>query len=487
MKRPWWFLAAGAFALWTALLLAQARPGNRPAARVVGPRPPLAPEAVTFSKQIVRVLQTSCQKCHHDGGIAPFPLMTYPDAYARRFQIADQTARRKMPPWHVEANCQAFEDDPSLSERDIQTIGRWITAGAPEGDPRDLPPPLTFPSGWSLGPPAQVLSMEEAMVPDFSRGDLYRCFVMPANLAAGRFVRAVEVVPGSRAMVHHVLVFADSTGAAERLDREDPGPGYTCFGGPGFLPVSTLGVWAPGNVPRFLPDGVGIPLPAGSRVVIQVHYSARSGVREADRTSIGLHFAELPIRKRLLIAPVESLDFRIPAGAKDHEVRASIPYLPVGVHLLAITPHMHLLGRKMSVSVTLPDGHQICLAEVPDWDFHWQRTYFYKNPIALPAGSRVDLSARYDNSSENPHNPSSPPRDVAYGEKTTDEMCIALLSFTLDSEDLASPVANPSSEFESVPPFGEVDWPVAPRPPAAPMPPRRLSDLSERFARLAAY
>ena len=351
-------------------------------------------------------------------------------------------------------------------------IASWVADGAPEGEASDLPEPLVFTPGWSLGPPDQTLSMEESFTPDFAKGDVYRCFLLPESHSEDRFVAAVEVAPGSRAIVHHVLLFADGTDTAERLDRADPGSGYTCFGGPGFTPVAFLGGWAPGNQPRLLPDGIGIQLPGASRVVMQVHYSARGGAPEADQTAIGLHFAKTAVRKRLLLAPLVNESFTIPAGNPDYEVRASIPYIPFDVHALAVMPHMHLLGKKMTLTATLPDGRQSCLVNVPDWDFHWQGTYYYKTPIALPIGTRLDLSARYDNSSENPENPSNPPQNVSWGESTTDEMCLAFLYFTLDAENLAG-AGLEATDHSPRGPFWELEWRErSPEAPAAARPAR---------------
>jgi hypothetical protein len=204
---------------------------------------------------------------------------------------------------------------------------------------------------------------------------------------------------------------------------------------------------------------------------MQIHYTALAGISATDRTSVGLYFARPPVRKRLLIVPMINTSFLIPAGAADYEVTASIPFLPFGVHLYSITPHMHLLGRKMTVRATLPDGRQQCLVDIPDWDFHWQRSYDFKSPIALPAGSRVDLSARYDNSSGNPQNPNSPPRDVRWGENTTDEMCIAFLAATLDSENLTASSALAPAASPAASSLWDVDWPVSPRMPQGVIPP----------------
>ena len=428
--------------LWAAFLLAQTGPESTPARlpRVLLPRG----SKVTFNREVVRILQNNCQKCHHEGDIAPFPLMTYQDAYGHRYQILTQTSSRRMPPWHVSSACAAYEDDPSLTRSDIKTFSDWVAQGALEGDPADLPAPLTFSPGWKLGDPDQVLTMPQAFTPDFSKGDVYRCFVLPTGITEDRYVSAVEIAPGSRALVHHVLLFVDTGTTAADLDAKDPGPGYTCFGGPGFTPLYNLGGWAPGNTPRLLPDGIGMPLPKNSTIVMQVHYSSRSGVDEPDQTALALHFSKTPVQKRLLTVPVINTSFTIPAGNPDYEVKASVPFVPFAAHVLEVTPHMHLLGQKMNVTATLPGGQQICLVDVPDWDFHWQGTYFYKSPIAIPVGTRVDLSARYDNSSDNPNNPNSPPKDVSWGENTTDEMCIAFLGFTLDDENLTGAAGLPA-------------------------------------------
>jgi hypothetical protein len=282
--------------------------------------------------------------------------------------------------------------------------------------------------------------MAEAFTPPFQGKDIYRCFVLPTSESADRWVESSEVLPGSRAMVHHVILFIDSTGASEQLDANEPGPGYTCFGGPGFTPsidAASLGAWVPGNTPPVMPEGVAMKLPKGARVVMQVHYSVRSGVMEPDLTRVGIRFAKPPIHKALRFVPVINDTFRIPAGNPSYTVQAGIPVVPLGVHVLNVTPHMHLLGKTMRVEARLPSGATPCLVDVPDWDFHWQGTYSYQQPMALPLGSSVSLTATYDNSPDNPENPNSPPKDVIWGESTTDEMCLAFLGVTLDFEELS--------------------------------------------------
>ena len=267
--------------------------------------------------------------------------------------------------------------------------------------------------------------------------DIYRCFVVPSNFAEDRWVSAMEVRPGNSLVVHHVIVYLDTSGQARKKDAADAGPGYTSFGGPGFTPVGTLGGWAPGNFPRRLPQGIGSRLPKGADIVLQVHYH-RSGKEEIDRTKIGLYFCEGPVDKELHILPLAQPDLNIPPGEKNYEAKASFTS-PIDATVLSIAPHMHLLARDMTVWATLPDGTKKKLVRVPDWDFNWQTSYVFKEPVKIPAGSTLSLVAHYDNSTDNPRNPSNPPRLTTWGEETRDEMCIAFFGFTLDAEHLAKP------------------------------------------------
>jgi hypothetical protein len=241
--------------------------------------------------------------------------------------------------------------------------------------------------------------------------------------------------PGDRKLVHHIIGYLDATGAAERLDRADPGPGYTCFGGPGFSPVGGLGGWAPGMQPRVLDDGIGMLLPKGASVVLQMHYNNGAPAARSDRTRVALHFATAPIAKRQRSVPILNRTFTIPAGETRYEVRASWT-VPPGrdLHANHITPHMHLLGRDMKVTATYPNGTVVPLIHIDDWDFHWQATYTFTKPVALPANTRIDMVAVFDNSAQSRRQPSKPPRAVSWGEGTTDEMAIVFVGVTVDGE-----------------------------------------------------
>ncbi len=254
---------------------------------------------LTWSRDVAPILQEHCQGCHRPGDIAPFSLENYGDTYRERRKILRAVEQRKMPPWKPVPGFGEFLGARRLGDREIALIREWVAAGAPEGDARDLPPPRRWPDTWTLGAPDVVLMPETAFEVPPSDRDLYRCFVIPTAFAEDRYVSAVEFVPGNRKIVHHVLTYVDTAGASEALSRAEPRPGYTCFGGPGFIPAGGLGGWAPGARPQVSPDGVGLLLPAGARVVMQVHYHHRGAGTESDRTQIGLHFARKPVDQRV--------------------------------------------------------------------------------------------------------------------------------------------------------------------------------------------
>ena len=400
-------------------------------------RGPFAPTGPTFSKEVVRIFQEHCQTCHHEGDIAPFSLVTYEEAKPWASMIRIMTSTRQMPPWKPVDGCGDFRDERKLSQDEIDIIAKWVTSGAPEGNRAELPAPLDFGSGWVKGQPDMVLKNAEGFTPPAGK-DTYRCFTLPTNLTSYAYVSAVDTHPGDRTTVHHVISFIDTTGESLRLDEAEAGPGYTCFGGPGFSTASTLGGWAPGSRPLELPEGVGFELPAGSRVVLQVHYHPHGDEHgheqpKADQTEIGIYLMKSAPQKLMRILPIINQSFTIPPNDPSYAVTAQWPIpVPVPLKLWLIAPHMHLLGRDMTVEMTLPNGTKQCLIKIDDWDFNWQGAYRYASPIDIPAGARLGLVAHYDNSSSNPLNPNDPPKPVSWGEATTDEMCIAFVGVTVE-------------------------------------------------------
>ncbi len=380
---------------------------------------------VTYAKHIAPIMQEYCQPCHRPGEVAPFPLMTYRDAFTWRKEVVKYVQSRQMPPWKPEPGYGEFQHGRRLSDEQIALIAKWVESGAPMGNTKDLPPPRQFTSGWALGEPDIVYEMPEEYELGPTGEDEYRHFVIPTNFDSDVFVRAIDIQPGNRNIVHHVIVYEDTSGTARRLDEQDPAPGYAAFGWPGFVPAGMLGGWAPGTTAIQLPEGTGYRLKKGADVVLQIHYY-RTGKPERDRTRIGIYLEKSPNPKPVGIAWIINPLFRIPAGAERHEVRA-MWIAPRDVDVVAITPHMHLIGREMKVDAYTPDGKTIPLVWIKDWDFKWQDTYHYKSPVRLPRGTRVEVRAFYDNSANNPNNPNNPPKMIGWGERTTDEMCLVFL------------------------------------------------------------
>ena len=401
---------------------------------------PVPPPGPTFNKEVVRVFQAHCQTCHHPGDVAPFSLMDYASAKIEAFNIRYMVQTHQMPPWKPSPDCGDFaEARGPLPQSDIDTIVKWVNGGAPEGDPRDLPPPIDFSSGWTLGQPDLVLTNPDPYTPP-SSGDMYRCFTLPTNLTSDQYVSAIDIHPGDRASVHHVIAYIDTTGESVSLDAKEPGPGYISFGGPGFTisntNASTLGGWAPGARAMMLPSDVAYLLPANSRVVLQVHYHPNHGAPLPDQTSIGIYYAKQKPKQLLRVLPLINQNFTIPPNDPAYQVTASFT-TPVAAHLWLIAPHMHLLGRKMNVEMSF-GSEKSCLININDWDFNWQGLYRFSTPIAAYPFTTFKMTATYDNSENNPRNPSDPPKAVSWGESTTDEMAIAFIGFTIDSENLAS-------------------------------------------------
>jgi hypothetical protein len=380
---------------------------------------------VTFNKDVAPILYANCSSCHRPGEIAPFPLLSYQDAAKRARLIATVTARRYMPPWKPEPGFGDFADVHRLTDEQIAQIQDWANNGAPEGNAPDRIEPPKFTEGWQLGTPDLVVEMPQAFTVPADGRDIYRCFVVPLNLTEEKSVAAVEFRPGNRKIVHHSILHLEQPGTDRRRDGADGRPGYNCFGGGGVGVEGGLGGWVPGQRPEFLPDSVGRSVPRGADLVIQNHYHP-SGKAETDRSSVGIYFSKQPPKRVVVTIPVASRNLYIPAGDSAYKVSASFT-TPIQMEVTDVAPHMHLLGKQMKVTATLPDGSVRPMIWIKDWDFNWQGQYRFKDSVVLPAGTRVDMEATFDNSANNPRNPNDPPKFVRWGEQTTDEMAIVFL------------------------------------------------------------
>ena len=369
-----------------------------------------------FTRDIAPILYQHCASCHHEGEVAPFPLITYEDAGKRAKLIAEVTRTRSMPPWKPVSGYNHFAGERRLTEAEIETIQRWAAAGAPEGDRAKLPPPPVFEAGWKLGKPDLVVDLPQPFDVPAEGNDIYECFIVPMNLPAlpkDKFIRAVEFRPSNRRVVHHSLLFTD-TSYTPRAPR------YPCFGTVGLFPTLGLGGWSPGMGPIRMLGGAAPPLAAGSKLVAQVHYHP-DGKPEQDRWSVGFYFTDQAPVRRVVDVGLASNAIDIPAGDPHYVVRARFT-IPVAIDAVGVIPHAHFLCREMRGWAILPDGRKQWLLNLRDWDFNWQDQFQYAHPIRLPADSRIEMEFVYDNSAANPHNPNSPPKRVRSGPGTNDEM-----------------------------------------------------------------
>lgn len=385
-----------------------------------------ANSSYTFSEHVAPIIWKHCISCHRDGEIAPFPLTSYSEVAENALTIAAVTKSRYMPPWKP-SKYMHYADERGLSDEEIQTLYDWAYAGAPEGDPSKTPPVPIFPSGSQLGTPDLLLKMAEEFTVKADFKDEYRNFVIPFNFTSDKNLSAVEFRPGNPAVVHHVLMWIDTTGAARKKDAADPLPGFSGFGGPGVDDAIVLpAAWVPGAVPRFFPDKMGVRIPKGADLIMQIHY-APSGSVQKDQSSINLFYSDDQFIRQIREVAINPTHL---TGAMMAFILApdtkgtfkGVLDVPYDFSLMSIAPHMHLIGKKVKSFCIKPTGDTIPLIEIKDWDFNWQGSYTFKKLLKIPKGSKVYYEADYDNTVNNPLNPNTPPKLMRWGEKTTDEM-----------------------------------------------------------------
>lgn len=419
----------------------------------------------TWSGTIAQIVYSKCTPCHRAGEIAPFPLTSYQETVSHALTIRSAVQTGYMPPWKPVKGHAAYLGDRSLSEEQTASLLAWIEADMPEGNPLDAPKPPTFPSGSQLGTPDLVLTMNEEWIVQANSKDEYRYFVLPTNLLQDQNISAIEFRPGNAKVVHHVLYFLDTTGTARMRDSADPLPGYVGFGDPGFTSAASYLGWVPGSQQRMLPATIGAKLLKGSDLVIQVHY-APSPTEETDRSSVNIFFNKsqnIRVMQQFQIDPTHMTPaFYIPANEKKNFVGKFT--IPLDVSMIAVAPHMHLLGRNAKAYAVAPKGDTIWLVKINDWDFNWQGSYAFQNLVKVPRNSVLHYEAEYDNTTANPYNPSNPPKLITWGEKTTDEMFLSYffwLPYQKNDETL-SMETTPTSITELLLP--DLDMSVAPNP-----------------------
>ena len=391
----------------------------------------------TFCDDIATIFYQNCTSCHRPGNIAPFPLITYADATNTGYSLTDAVNTHRMPPWPPDPHFNRLAHERLLSATDIQKINDWVIAGMPEGNIANMPALPNFPTGSQIGTPDGVVQLPNYNVTVAT--DDFMCFVMPSGLTQDQYMRAIEFIPGNTLIVHHALVFWDTTGICQQLDVQTPGPGYPGFGGVGNDEAELIGAWVPGSVPFELPVGMGINIPANADIVVQFHYAPGSnGLSDSSKINF-FYQAGGFTRPVFFDPPLNHIDgtslleypLIIPANATPtyHE-HFQIP-MGYDLSILGVSPHMHLIGKTINSYGVTPVGDTIPFVSINDWDFHWQGLYMFRNVIKIPQGTNLYSEATYDNTTSNFNNPNNPPQIVTAGESTLNEMMLTFIEYTI--------------------------------------------------------
>lgn len=410
------------------------------------PRDPGTPwsEMPTWHEDVKPIVEARCATCHSPGGIAPFALTTYDDAYTFRAEIAATTATHTMPPFLAARCCTEYFADWSLGDAEIATLDRWVAAGAPEGDPAAAPRMTLPPAGGLSRVDVRVTMPEPYEVrPKPGRSDDFRCFLLDWPIDEPVFVTGIDPVPGNRGVVHHLIVAALTGGAidaAREADAEDDRPGYDCEGGLGDIPLDEVTMLGGSLLGSDFPDGLGRRVEPGSKILLNVHYTSNPSAPPTDQTSVEFRIdaGARPFHGMVIANPAWLVSDGLLIEAGDPDAAFWFRYSPSvftknePVLLRSVTPHMHYFGKRMRVMLLRDGGGSECLLEIPAWDFGWEQPFWLAEPRRFDPGDELYIECVFDNSAANQPT-ASPPRDIAWGTDNQD-MCAAFLSFTRGSE-----------------------------------------------------
>jgi len=378
---------------------------------------PADAKKVTFTKDVAPIFFNNCVQCHRPGEIAPMSLLSYKDARPWARSIKEKVTIGVMPPWHADPHIGEFANDRRLSQQQIETISTWVDQGAPEGNPKDLPPAPKFLDGWNIGKPDAVFYLPQEYNVPASGVVEYKYFKVATGFTEDKWIQAAEIRPGVRGVVHHIIVFAQKANEPQRL----------------------IVGYAPGEQPAVIAKGLARKIPAGSDLIFQVHYTP-NGTEARDKSYVGFVFAKQMPANEIMTRPVMNARFVIPPGDPSYQVESSYTFTQ-DAHIQSLMPHMHLRGKDFMFKATFPDGTSKVILSVPKYDFAWQTYYVLKEPLAAPKGTRLDCLAHFDNSEKNKFNP-DPKKEVRWGDQTWEEMMIGWMSFTWDKPEVKSQAVN---------------------------------------------
>jgi hypothetical protein len=395
------------------------------------------PGQVTYYKDVLPVLQNRCQECHRPGEIGSFSMLTYNDVRPWAKAIKTSVIAKKMPPWFADPKFGHFSNDRTLSQQEIDTLVGWVDGGAKEGKPEDAPKPRVWMDGWNIQKPDLVLSMQQPFHIGAKEEVPYQYVIMPTKFTEDHWVQMAEARPSNRGVVHHIVVFIRQPENKWLRDQPvgvpfvPPGAGKnfdnTSGGGSDILMIYT-----PGMIPEIWRTGLAKKIQAGSDLVMQIHYTA-NGKDSEDWSKVGLVFSKEPVTQRAVTAGAYNLAFKIPAGDPNYKVDGMAQKFPNGVEVLSFFPHMHVRGKSFEYRIVYPDGRTETLLRVPKYDFFWQLNYKLKESLMLPPGAKIECSAWYDNSPNNPANP-DPTSVVRWGEQSWEEMMIGFFDIVIPAD-----------------------------------------------------
>ena len=409
---------------------------------------------LTFYRNVLPVLENRCQECHRPGEIGPMALRTYKEVRPWAASMVEQVESRKMPPWDADPKFGHFANDRALSPAELKTLVGWAKSGAKEGDPKDAPKThRQFVDGWNIPKPDVVLSMQKPF-PIPAQGIVdYQYLIVPTGFTEDKWVQMSEIRPSDRSVVHHMVMWIREPG--NKWLRGDATPGEPFGpkdglqrGDTGGLGSEILGIYTPGMVPDVWKPGQARFIPAGSDIVFQMHYTP-SGKATSDLTKLGLVFAKEPVKQRIISISASNSRFQIPPGDPNYEVASAFTFRNPGT-IESFFPHMHVRGKDYQYRITYPDGKQEVLLNVPAYRFNWQLAYKPSTPLAIPAGSKIEAIAHFDNSANNPNNP-DPKATVKFGEQTTEEMAVAFMDVAVDVSMTRRQFMTPSKPASSSP------------------------------------
>ena len=398
-----------------------------------------APASVTYYKDVLPVLQNRCQECHRPGEIAPMSFMSYDEVRPWAKAIKTAVLTRKMPPWFADPHYGKFANDRALSQTEMDTLVAWTDGGAKAGNAKDAPKAREFFEGWSMGKPDLILPMPQAIDVPASGVVEYTYVVIPTNFTEDRWIQAAEARAGARSSMHHIIAFVRPPGSRWLKDAKPGVPFIPTRNARGqqnvedSIPGELLAGWAPGVPPTVCHPGEAKLVKAGSDLVLQLHYTP-NGKATSDVSRIGLVFAKQPPARRVMSMSAMNAFIKIPPGDPNYESHSQL-MLKEEVNLVSLTPHMHLRGKDFEFRAVYPTGETQTLLKVPHYDFNWQLAYTLDQELVLPKNTRIECTAHFDNSPNNPANP-DPTKEVRWGDQTFEEMMIGFfdVSFPADME-----------------------------------------------------